>query len=337
MLIGIIGAGTMGTNHARVLSAMKDVDICISEVNEERCRDIAGTFNAKSHYFDHNEMLEKENLDGVIIAAPSQFHKKLFLDCIRHKVNILVEKPIAENLHDANMMIEKARENGVIFTIGHVERFNPVISRMKEMVKELGEIYLVNTVRAGPFPKRLYGSPGGVLVDLAVHDADIISYLVGDIDEVFAHVIRTGSQEIYANVLFKIGNIRGSSEFSWVSPKRVRTIEIYGTNGMLRGDYHSQNLWFYENQDSAPNDAGHSRKTKNLFEDIILKGNVTEGRVIQHPIRAEEPLKLELQNFVDSISGQKPLVKPEEARKALAVALSILESGNENKAVKVIQ
>ena len=65
MLIGIIGAGTMGTNHARVLSAMKDVDICISEVNEERCRDIAGTFNAKSHYFDHNEMLEKEKLDGV--------------------------------------------------------------------------------------------------------------------------------------------------------------------------------------------------------------------------------------------------------------------------------
>ena len=330
MLIGIIGAGTMGTNHARVLSAMKNVDICISEVNEERCRDIAGTFNAKSFYFDHNDMLKKEKLDGVVIAAPSQYHKKLFLDCAQHNVNILVEKPIAENIQDARIMIEMAKEKRIIFAVGHIERFNPVVAKMKELISEIGDIYLVNTVRAGPFPKRLYGSPGGVLVDLAVHDVDIIRYLVGDIDEVFSHVIKSGTQEIYAKALFKINKIRGSSEFSWISPRRIRTIEIYGTNGMLRGDYHSQSVWFYENLNSE------SRKTKNLFEDIILKGNVTEGKVIQYPIQAEEPLKLELQNFIESIKNNlQPLVKPEDAQKALSVALSIIESGSENRSVKV--
>ena len=99
---------------------------------------------------------------------------------------------------------------------------------------------------------------------------------------------------------------------------------------MLRGDYHQQNLWLYENLDSA-----ETRKSKNLFEDIILKGNVAEGKVIQHPIRAEEPLKLELQNFVESINGAAPLVTPKEARNALAVAISILESGKENMPVKI--
>ena len=330
MLIGVIGAGTMGTNHTRVLSAMKNVDVVVSDVDAAKTREIADMFNVRNHYSDHIEMMKQEKLDGVIIATPNQFHKKIFLDCAEHGINTLVEKPIAESISDADMMITKAEEKGIIFTVGHVERFNPVVGKMKSLLNEIGDIYLVNTVRAGPFPKRLYDSPGGVLVDLAVHDADIISYLVGNIEEVFSHIIRSGSQEIYANALFKMGNIRGSSEYSWVFTNIVRTIEIFGTNGMLRGDYHQQNLWLYENLDSA-----ETRKSKNLFEDIILKGNVAEGKVIQHPIRAEEPLKLELQNFVESINGAAPLVTPKEARNALAVAISILESGKENMPVKI--
>lgn len=329
MLIGVIGAGTMGTNHTRVLSAMKNVDVVISDIDTAKRKDVADTFNVKNHYNDHIEMLKSEKLDGVVIATPSKFHKNIFMDCAERGVSTLVEKPIAESVADADAMIDKAREKGIIFTVGHVERFNPVVSKIKSLMEEIGDIYLVNTVRAGPFPKRLYGSPGGVLVDLAVHDVDIVSYLVGNIEEVFSHIIRSGSQEIYANVLFKAGNIHGSSEFSWISPKRVRTIEIFGTNGMLRGDYHQQNLWLYENSESE------QRKSKNLFEDIILKGNVAEGKVIQHPIKVEEPLKLELQNFIGGISGDRLLVKPEEARNALAVAVSILESGKENRPIKI--
>ena len=110
--------------------------------------------------------------------------------------DIFVEKPIAENIQDAELMLQKSKENKTIFTVGHVERFNPVVTKIKSLLKDLGDIYLVNTVRSGPFPKRLYGMHGGVLVDLAVHDADIIAYLIGDIKHVYAHVIKTGNQAL---------------------------------------------------------------------------------------------------------------------------------------------
>ena len=330
--IGVIGAGVMGFNHIRVLSNMKGVDVSICDIREDICNDAASTFKVRSSYKDHNELLKKERLDGVIVAVPSQFHKQVFLDCIKHKVNILMEKPLAENIEDAQMMINKAEQEGIIFTVGHIERFNPVITALKSMMNGLGEIYLVHTVRAGPFPKRLYGQAGGVLIDLAVHDIDIVNYLVGNIKEVYSKIMKSGNQEIYAKALFKITDkIMGSSEFSWVSPQTIRTIEIYGTNGMLSGDYRQQNLWLYENPNTI-----EVKKTKNLFEEILLGGNIGEGKVIQYPIKKEEPLKIELQNFLDAINNKAELlVKPEEALEALKVVLAILKSGNQNKTVMI--
>lgn len=329
-LIGVIGTGTMGTNHVRILSAMKNVQVVVSDIDKDKCKDVADTFNLNSYYFDHNEMLNNEKLDGIVIAVPSHFHRKVFFDCIKKKAHILVEKPLAETIEDARLMIEKAENNGITFTVGHVERFNPVVSMMKKMLDQIGDVYLVRTTRSGPFPKRLYGSTGGVLVDLAVHDIDVINHLIGKMDEVFAQIIKSGKQEIFANVLFKIKNVSGSSEFSWISPKRIRTIEIYGTNGMLHGDYHQQDLWFYENPDSL------ETKTKNLFEEILLKGNIGEGKVIKYPVKREEPLKQEIENFIDTINNKsEPFVKPKEALLALQTALSILESGKENKTIHV--
>jgi len=177
MRIAVIGAGIMGSNHARVLSKMKNVDIAISDVNRARVDEVANTFDIGSVYDDHTRML-KDGADGVIVAVPSNIHRNIFDECIDAGVPVLVEKPMAENLADAVGMIEKAQGSGVPFTVGHVERFNPVVSKIKSIIGELGDIYLVNTVRAGPFPKRLYGMRGGVLVDLAVHDVDIIEHLL---------------------------------------------------------------------------------------------------------------------------------------------------------------
>ncbi len=329
--IGVIGVGTMGSNHVRILSEMEDVEVSVSDLDKEKCFAIADKFKVKSYYFDHKELL-KENLDGVVIAVPSKFHKDVFLDCVESGVNVLVEKPISENVEDAELMIEKAKEKGIIFTVGHVERFNPVVTKMKSLMKEIGDVYLVNTIRAGPFPKRFYGSHGGVLLDLAVHDIDVISFLVGKISDLYAHVLKTGNQEIYANVLYGISEkTKGSSEFSWVSPKRVRKIEVFGTNGMLSGDYHNQTLSFWENPES-----GEVPHSSNLFEEILMKGNISAGKANEHEIEKEEPLKLELQNFLDSINkGTEVLVKPEEALHALKVAVSILKSGKDNNAVKI--
>jgi len=324
--IGVIGAGVMGSHHIRVLSGIKDVSlIAVSDVDLEKLKEITQKVNVRWLYKDHKEMLSKERLDGVIVAVPSAFHKKVVLDCIEAGVNVLVEKPISDNLKDAREMVDKAKKKKIIFTVGHIERFNPVVMKIKEFLdsKMLGKIYLVNTIRIGPFPKRLYNAPGGVLVDLSVHDIDIINYLVGNINQVYSQLIISGKQEIYAKSLFQIDNdIRGSSEFSWVSPKKVRIIEVYGTKGMLRGDYQIQELKFYENSDEA--------------EEALAKGKISEGKIIEYPINKQEPLKVELEHFVDCIKNKKePLVKPEEALKALKIALAILESGENNKVIKI--
>ncbi len=323
--IGLIGVGIMGTNHLRVLSNLNDVNVSISDVDKDKCEELAKTAKVKSYYFDHKEMLDKEELDGVVVAVPSAFHKQIVLDCIEKGVNILVEKPIAHSLEDAQLMIDKANEKGVLLTVGHTERFNPVITKIKEFIDEgrLGKIYLVNSVRIGPFPKRLYGLQEGVLIDLSVHDVDIIRYLVGDIREVHSQMIFSGKQEIYARSLFKIdGDTMGSAEFSWVSPRKRRTIELFGIKGILRGDYINQELTFYENSDES--------------EAALEKGTISEGKIIKYPIYKQEPLKLELEHFIDCIKNNKqPLVTSEDAKKALKVALSIYESGKDNKSVNI--
>lgn len=324
--IAVIGTGVMGTNHVRVLSELEGVNLAaISDIDEEKLKLLSSKYNIKNTYKNHDEMLKNEKLDGVVVAVQAEFHKKVVLDCIKAGVNILVEKPIAHSLEDAQEMIDKAKEKGVMLTVGHIERFNPVVTKIKEFIDNgmLGKIYLINSIRAGPVPKRLWGLHEGVIVDLSVHDVDIINYLVGDIEQVYSQLILSGKQEIYAKNLFEIKDgIMGCSEFSWVSPKRARTIEILGTKGALKGDYFNQELTFYENSDES--------------ETALTKGTIGAGNVTNHTIDKQEPLKLELKHFTDCIkNNKKPLVDPKDAKKSLGIALAILESGKSNKPVNI--
>ena len=326
--LGVIGTGVMGSYHVRALSEMEDVElVAISDVKEEAVKEIAKRFNINKYYTDHNRMLEEVKLDGVVVAVPPAFHKKVAMDCIEKGVNILVEKPIAHTVDEADDMIKKAKEKNIVFTVGHIERFNPVVTKIKEFIKQglIGSIYLINTIRIGPFPKRLYGMQEGVLIDLAVHDVDIINYLVGDIKQIYSQLIFSEKQEIYSKSLFKVGNgVNASSEFSWVSPKKTRIISVSGEKGMLRGNYQDQTLRFYENSEESEEGT------------TLSKGKISEGRVIKYLIKKEEPLKIELKCFIDAIEGKREiLVKPEEAKEALKIALGILESGKENCIVKL--
>jgi len=320
MKIGVIGTGSMGKSHVRVLSDIPEVQhIVISDLNASARLQTAEAYGIKSVYADYADMLEKEKPDGVIIATEPENHRQPAVDAVCCGASVLVEKPIASTMADAEAMVSAAKEKGVVFTVGHTERFNPVITKIRELLDsdELHQPYLVNTRRIGPFPKRFLGKADGVLIDLAVHDLDIISYLCGSIEKMKSQIISGGRQEFYVRTLMDIeGDIKASSEFSWISPRRVRTIELYSASGMIHGDYFLQTAFLYANSDYDGSIAGS----------VLDHGLVNYGQVAECTIHKEEPLLRELANFVRAIKGdERVFVKPTEALSALRAAL-ILKS-----------
>lgn len=320
MKIAVIGTGSMGKNHIRVLKTIPEVEeIIISDINQSVLEKVCDEFGIEKKYVNYIELIKKEKLDGVIIATQPDNHKEISIEVMSRKINVLVEKPIAHKLKDAKEMIRSARRNSVVFTVGHVERFNPVITKIKDFLdkKNLSNIYLINTHRTGPFPKRLLGKMDNVLVDLAVHDFDIINYLGGDIKSIKSQIIKSGKQEIYAKTLMKLKNgIRASSEFSWISPRYLRTIEIYGDSGMIMGDYFNQEVWFYENSEFD--------YSSSLTDSFLGAGLITPGKVVKYPIYKQEPLLLEITNFINAIKGKEDvLIKPKDAYLAVENVLKI--------------
>jgi UDP-N-acetylglucosamine 3-dehydrogenase len=318
--IGVIGAGSMGQNHIRVLRNMPEVDeIIIADNNQSNLDQARKKFGIDKAFEDY-EILIQQRPDGIIVATPPVTHRKIALSAIEAGINVLVEKPIAHNLADAEEMILAAERKGIVFTVGHVERFNPVITKIKEFLdnKFLDNIYIINTYRCGPFPKRLLGNTEGVLIDLAVHDLDIINYLGGKVNNIHSQVIKAGKQEIYVKAIMDLENgIKASSEFSWISPRYKRTIEIFGNSGMLLGDYFNQEVTFYENSD-------FDYRSSLTNESFLGYGLVTAGKIIKYPMYKQEPLLLELTNFVQAIKGvSKVFINPREALYVLENALLI--------------
>lgn len=334
--IAVLGAGNMGSQHARLLASFPDVElVAIADRDAALCSVVAKQFRIPKQYADVRTLLRMEKPDAVTIALPTAYHCNAALAALAQGSHVLVEKPIAHTIADAEAMIAAAAKHQRVFAIGHVERFNPMIAELKHRLVrgELGDPYLINTVRIGPYPKRLFGQVDGALIDLASHDADIIQYLLGPITQVYAQLLMSGKQDIYAKALFRIearNTINGSSEFSWVSPQRVRKIEIYGTKGIFAGDYQQQTLVFHENADVKP-----IPPTDDLYQHI-LHGKVSAGAAVACPVQKDEPLKLELRHFVDCVTrGTPPQVSGADGLRALRTALTIRESGLRQEPLKV--
>ena len=131
--VGVIGVGAMGKNHARLYSELPGVELLgVSDVNETLAASVAQSYGCKP-FADYNDLL-KEDLDGLSIAVPTTLHKQVALDAIQKGINVLMEKPIADTVENADEIIKAAREKGVKLMVGHVERFNPAIIKLKELI-----------------------------------------------------------------------------------------------------------------------------------------------------------------------------------------------------------
>jgi UDP-N-acetylglucosamine 3-dehydrogenase len=331
--LAVIGVGRMGANHARILSEMENVRLAaVCDADRGAAEKIARRFFIPATYTQIDPLLAREKLDGVVIAVPTAEHASAAQICLQKGVHALIEKPLASSPQQCDEILKQAAAARVRVLSGHIERFNPVVVQLKKFLDEsfLGKIFYIETVRSGPFPKRLYGSKDGVVIDLAVHDLDLVNYLFGRLEHIYAHHIQTDShrQDIYARVMLKTQNgVLGSSEFSWISPRKERSISIYGDKGLLVGNLVDQEVWFYENGDVGID------YSDNYYQNVIW-GRVSEGKVVKFPIKREEPLRKELEYFCRLIRGEVRDYDPLHGKLAVEYSQAVLESGQDGRVVR---
>ncbi len=307
--VGVIGAGAMGKNHIRIYSEMSGVELAgISDIDRELVDGLAKQYHTKA-FTDYKELLA-EGLDAVSIVVPTKMHRQVAIDAIDAGAHVLVEKPIADSVENARAIIEAAKNNDRLLMVGHIERFNPAVIKLKEIIDSglLGKIVSISTTRVGPYNPRIRDV--GVILDIGVHDIDVISYLYGThVNQVYAVAgADIHSFEDHATIHMRLNHaFSGLVEVNWLTPHKVRKLTAVGVGGVAYLDYIDQTVELH--------DSGWVRKAK---------------------IEFKEPLKNELEYFIDCINkGKQPEPCGMDGKHALRVSLAAISSYKEEKLIEI--
>jgi predicted dehydrogenase len=303
----VIGVGSLGQHHARILGQHPDSVLeFIVDTDEKRAGKIAKANPANPAVItDFAQLIGKVN--AAVIAAPTQFHYKIAKPLLESGIHCLVEKPITLSVEEAQKLIETAQKNNVILQVGHVERFNPAVIAAAPYVNNPR---FIEVNRLGPYDPRT--AHIGVVLDLMIHDLDMLFYLVKDKVVSFeAHGAKILSEtEDIAKVRLKFANgCVADVSASRVSIEKYRRIRIFQPDAYISIDYAGKNFKMYTKKE------GKEKITSLL--DIDIK---------KPKIPSNEPLFYELDNFLKSvIEGKKPMVSGEQGRDAVELALNILK------------
>jgi UDP-N-acetylglucosamine 3-dehydrogenase len=301
--IGVIGAGIMGSNHARVLAGLPDTTLVgiVDPLPEHRSR---ATEFAGCRAFATLEELIAEEVDAVTVAAPTHLHHEIALACIARNVHVLVEKPIASTVEEGHAIVAAARRAGVTLMVGHVERFNPAVAAIKQAIS--GEdILSIAITRVGPFPPRM--SNVGVVIDLAVHDIDLIRWFTeSDIVEVQPQLSSAvAEREDIALLQFRTASgVLAHINTNWLTPFKARNVTVATRGKYVMGDL----------------------LTRQVTECFGFKPDGSYS--MRHlPVGHDEPLRAELIAFLHSVrSGGVPAVTGDEGVASLEIAIRCLEN-----------
>lgn len=299
MRVGVVGVGSMGQHHARVYSEMPGCELVgVADLNYDLAKKIGERYKTKA-FSDYKNLL-KEGVEAVSIAVPTSCHYEVASFFLENGVHSLVEKPITSTLAEGKRLVKIAREKDRKLMVGHIERFNPAVQKMKEIIQAgmLGKILIISTRRVGPLAPQVVDV--GVIIDLATHDIDVTRYFYGkEPSQVYS---KFGSikhpKEDHALLLLDFNEGMASIEVNWFTPHKVRTAVITGTDGIAYLDYIEQSITVYDSEWK------HEPKIDKC-----------------------EPLKRELENFIMSIEKDvEPLVNGEEGLRNLEIAIRCLES-----------
>ena len=293
--IGVVGVGHIGSNHARIYSELPNAElVAILDIDPARADEIGGKYKAKA-VASLNEFAGM--IDAASVATPTSAHFSIARDLLAQGKHLLIEKPITEKTSDARDLAQVAAEKGLVLQVGHVERFNPVLSALEQ---RLTHPRFIEAHRLSPYPNR--STEIGVVLDLMIHDLEIILHLVDstleDIDAVGVPVLSRGEDIANARLRFASGCIANVTS-SRISPERMRKIRVFQEDAYLSLDYQGQSGEIYRRVD----------------------GQITREPVA---IEKEEPLRQQLASFVDcALTGGEPRVSGSHAAAALELAVEI--------------
>jgi len=321
--VGVIGVGSMGANHARVLSQISNL-AGVFDTNAGRAKEVAERFGT-SPYQDADSLLA--DVDAVSIALPTSLHNQMLERAVRHGTHALIEKPISIDPQATLKLLKSAEQMGLQVAAGHIERFNPAVGFARTALEkgQFGHLIGMSAKRVSSFPTRVRDV--GVVLDLAIHDLDVMCYLVpARVVRVFASGGRAngGEFEDHATVLLEFENgVTGTSETSWLTPMKVRKLALTCDKKYVELDYMSQSV----------------QVSSHVYTDIDparlydMPSQLSEQRV---NLERQEPLQLELGNFLRAAEGREKLLVPGvEGVKAVQLGLDALRSMRTREAVSL--
>jgi UDP-N-acetylglucosamine 3-dehydrogenase len=301
--VGVIGAGVMGSNHARVLAGLPDTTL-VGVVDPLPAHRARATQLAGCRTFVNLDELIAEGVDAAIIAAPTHLHHEIALKSIARGIHVLVEKPIASSVMEGCEIVDAAQRAGVTLMVGHVERFNPAVAAIKQAIS--GEdILSIAITRVGPFPPRM--SNVGVVIDLAVHDIDLIRWFtesdIVDVQPQLASAV--AEREDIALLQFRTASgVLAHINTNWLTPFKARSVTVATRDKYVVGDL----------------------LTRQVTECFGFRPDGSYS--MRHlPVGQDEPLRAELIAFLAAVrTGGVPAVTGEEGVASLKIAIQCLEA-----------
>ena len=308
--VAVIGCGSWGRNHIRVYNDLGNASLtAIADMNTATARELGERYSVE-WYTEPEKIFGRDDVEAVSICTPTVTHADLAMQAIEAGKHVLVEKPMTNTTNEAKELINAAKKQGVYLTVGFVERFNPAVSEAMNIISkgEVGEVILAHTRRVSRRPLRI--GDVGVIKDLAIHDIDIVNQLFEtEAKNVFASAGSIAHDfEDYANIIVCFDNNRSAFiETNWLTPRKVRTLTITGTEGLITVEY--------------------------ITQQIIVENN---ERLYQPFLDYGEPLLRELDSFVNSIlNDEPPEVTGVDGLRALEISEAAIQSAKSGKQVSL--
>lgn len=288
----------MGIHHARNFAGIEGVKlVAIADIDAKKGLETAEKYRCL-FFRDYRKLLEDKEITAVTIAVPTFLHFKVAKDCLSAGKHILVEKPITDKSIHARRLIEEAKRINLILAVGHLERFNPAVLELKRYIKrgEIGEIVSLLARRVGLYPPNILDT--NVIVDLAIHDLDIFSFLLEcQPENIFCMGGKTqrGQREDYAQILLSYPkSVNGIIQVNWITPVKIRQLSVTGTKGYIELDYITQKIKIYRSR---------YLRGFSTFKEFQAKFGTPE--IIEISVSGEEPLRAQLRTFIDCVRGGK--------------------------------